>query len=503
LKNFDWRDLLAALSLANLSLIERWDPLLNYTPAQAFFFEHAPPRTEYAAAFANVLFLGLVFFLFIRLARWIGSRFGTAGFILGSLPILLLISLPAGKSLVRFIVDRYPEWSPSLVIGVFAFLVATAAVIARKRFFVFASALLVTISPLILIEAALSISRCWTDRSAAFADGPLAARVPETSRPRIVWIIFDELDYRLSFIDRPSNVPMQSFDRLRAGSMFAENAISPASDTIPSVPSLLTGKSLTTVEPQSPSTVFFDGVPDAGQPTIFSSVHGMGANAAVVGWYLPYCRLFSRDLAACSAHGFENELSEAGSTFAESLGIQLQSVFAYGNRTLLGQSPMSKHRVEMLNNTHAEALRAVADPTLNLVFLHLPVPHAPYLYDRFSYTFPKRYLGVGSYFDNLVLADLFLGDFREAMTTAGLWDKTTVLVTSDHPNRMSLSVDGQEDPRVPFLLKMAGQTKGVTYDPVLRTIVTKPLIEAILDRKITTTEDAITWLTAHAGANPK
>ena len=85
--------------------------------------------------------------------------------------------------------------------------------------------------------------------------------------------------------------------------------------------------------------------------------------------------------------------------------------------------------------------------------------------------------------------------FREAMTNAGLWDKTTVLVSSDHPNRMSLEVDGKEDPRVPFLLKLAGQTSSVTYNPVLQTIVTKPLLEAILDRKITTPEDVITWLT--------
>jgi hypothetical protein len=261
------------------------------------------------------------------------------------------------------------------------------------------------------------------------------------------------------------------------------------------VPSLITGKHLATFHATGPSTVFFDDIPASVYPTVFSSVHAMGGNVAVVGWFLPYCRIFSRDLAACSAHDLENQLSETGRTFPESVSLQLQSLFAYRNRSVLGESPRAKHRVEMLGAMHADAMRDVTDPSLNLVYLHLPVPHAPYLYDRFSYTFPKRYLSAGTYLDNLALADNYLSDFREAMTNAGLWDKTTVLVSSDHPDRMSLAVDGKEDPRVPFLLKLAGQTSGVSYDPVLQTIVTKPLLEAILNCKIKTPEDVVTWLT--------
>lgn len=497
MKHFDLRDLLAALSLANLSLIGWWDGLLNYTPFQAFFLEHHPPGNEYAAAFTNVIVIGFVFFLLIRFARWIAARYGTAGLIFGSLPILLLIALPAAKSFVRLIENRFPDWDLPLFIGILAFLIVAAALIARRRFFLFASAVLVTISPLIVIEAVLSVSRYWTNQYAAYADGPLARRAPPNSRPRVVWIIFDELDYRLSFLDRPSNVPMPEFDRLRARSLFAEKAISPARDTILSVPSLLTGKQLATVEGRGPTTLLLDDVPATAQPTIFSSVHAMGGNAAVVGWYFPYCRMYSRDLAACSAHDMENEVSETGATFVQSLSLQQQSLFAYGFRSILGESPRARHRIAMLNTMREEAMRQVADPSLDLVFLHLPLPHAPYLYDRFSYTFPKHYLSFSSYLDNLALADIFLGDLRESLTSAGLWDKTTVLVTSDHPNRLSLQVDGKEDPRVPFLLKLAGQTSGVTYDPVLLTIVTKPLLEAILDCKITTSEDAVNWLMAH------
>jgi hypothetical protein len=288
---------------------------------------------------------------------------------------------------------------------------------------------------------------------------------------------------------------MPTFDRLRDSSLFAQYAIPPANDTSISVPSLITGVPIEEEQAQGPRTALWNGVPATARPTIFSTVHARGGNVAVVGWFLPYCRIFSRDLAACSAHDLENQLSETGRTFPESVSLQLQSLFAYRNRSVLGESPRAKHRVEMLGAMHADAMRDVTDPSLNLVYLHLPVPHAPYLYDRFSYTFPKRYLSAGTYLDNLALADNYLSDFREAMTNAGLWDKTTVLVSSDHPDRMSLAVDGKEDPRVPFLLKLAGQTSGVSYEPVLQTIVTKPLFEAILNRKIKTPEEVINWLT--------
>jgi arylsulfatase A-like enzyme len=193
----------------------------------------------------------------------------------------------------------------------------------------------------------------------------------------------------------------------------------------------------------------------------------------------------------------ENELNETGSSFIDSLSLQQQSLFSYGHRSLLGDSPGNKRRVRMINAMHQDALRDLADPSLNLVFLHLPLPHAPYIYDGSSHTFPKRYLSVGTYLDNLALTDTFLGDFRDALTKAGLWEKTTLVVSSDHPNRRSREVDGKDDPRVPFLLKMAGQTTGVVYEPKLLTIVTKSLIEAILNREITTSEEAVKWLPTH------
>jgi hypothetical protein len=490
------RDLLIALSLANFSLIEVWDALLNYTPVESFYLAQAPSHAQYMAAFANIFLIGLAFFLLIRLARWIAARYGSTGFLFGSVPIFVLIALPTFKAIVRLLSLRFFESAPRTIAGVVILLLAVTAVLARRRIVAMAPALLIMFSPLIPIEAAVALSRLARDNTAEFLSGPLAPRV-DNSLPRVVWIVFDELDYRLSFPERPPGLAMPEFDRLRAESVFAENAVPPGRDTAHSVPSLLTGKSLAAVHALGPGDVLFDGILASKQPSIFSSVHGMGGNAAVVGWYLPYGRVFSRDLAACSWHAIESILAGTRGTFWESVVYQEQSLLEYGHYSLVHESLAAKYRIAMLGAMHRDALRDSADPSLNFLFLHLPVPHAPHFYDRLSRTFTKRNPRADGYPDSLALADIFLGDIRASMIHAGLWDKTTVLISSDHPDRSSRAFDGKADSRVPFLLKLAGQTSGITYAESLRTVVTKALLEAILKRQITTSEDAVRWLRTH------
>jgi hypothetical protein len=491
------RDALVSLSLANLGLLEIWNALLNYTPAQSALFDREPSRSQYAAAFVNVFLVGFVFFLLIRLERWLNARYGSSGFLFGSVPILFVIALPAVRSIAR-IANGYLSLGARGTVGLFALLLLPAVIIVWRRSFSAAATLLVILTPLIPIEAALAISRCWTDQSAAFANRPLAPRVSQDSLPRVVWIIFDELDYRIPFPDRPSNLALPEFDRLRAESLFAENATSPDINTLQSVPSLLTGEKLSTVEPKSPSTVLLAGRPASAEPTIFSSVRGMGGNAAAAGWYIPYGRLFAQDLVACTWRALDGILNETRGTFLQSLLEQQQSLFEYGHYSILPESLMMRRRIQMLDTLHAAALEDVVDPSLNLVFLHFPVPHAPHFYDASTRTLTRRNAGAKSYSDSVALADVFLGDIRTAMTRVGLWDKTTVLVSSDHANRVAKLFDGKEDPRVPFLLKLAGQTSAVTYTAPLQTVVSKALLETILARQVNTPEEAVSWLQTHS-----
>jgi hypothetical protein len=83
------------------------------------------------------------------------------------------------------------------------------------------------------------------------------------------------------------------------------------------------------------------------------------------------------------------------------------------------------------------------------------------------------------------------------MEAAGLWDRTAVLVSADHGWRIRLwrgtaewtpaeeALANEDTSGIPFLLKLPRQTSGVVYGKRFNTIVTRQLITAILDGRLT------------------
>jgi len=59
------------------------------------------------------------------------------------------------------------------------------------------------------------------------------------------WIIFDEADYRLLFESPPDGLVLAAFEGLRGQKLGAGWAVSPAGGTLPSIPALITGRSMT------------------------------------------------------------------------------------------------------------------------------------------------------------------------------------------------------------------------------------------------------------------
>ena len=49
---------------------------------------------------------------------------------------------------------------------------------------------------------------------------------PVSKLQRVIWILFDELDLRLAFINRPDNVNLPEFDQFRSQSLFATQGLS-------------------------------------------------------------------------------------------------------------------------------------------------------------------------------------------------------------------------------------------------------------------------------------
>ena len=101
------------------------------------------------------------------------------------------------------------------------------------------------------------------------------------------------------------------------------------------------------------------------------------------------------------------------------------------------------------------------------------------------------------------------------MEAAGCWENSTILVTSDHPLRPSAwnqefswsreeaaVMGNKEYPWVPFLVKVAGQTRPVTYTAPFNTVLIHDLIVGLIRGQLSTPEDVLGWLDRNRSRAP-
>ena len=345
---------------------------------------------------------------------------------------------------------------------------------------------------------------------------PLVPPLPQPARaPHVLWILFDEWDQFLTFEGRAGGERLPELDRFRSHALHASHAYAPGHSTMISVPSFLTGKVFVDSKPLGSSDMLLTGQPGqpsetlSAQSTIFPEARGSGFNVGIVGWYLPYCR-FIQGCTTCSwrlATGVEEADTKVSVArfMLVTAGRQLRKVPLM---LRLGIAPRPDTWEEMqlasFRLLEQDALESVRDPRLNLLFVHLNVPHPPTIYDAAKGTLSTAQ--DHTYMDNVALLDRTLGGIRRTLEKAGMWDTSTILLTSDHPLRIGVPRDRprptweralqgvKQSSEVPFLLKMAGQKQGLAYDAAMQTIVTKDLLLAILKGEISQPEQAAAWL---------
>jgi len=142
--------------------------------------------------------------------------------------------------------------------------------------------------------------------------------------------------------------------------------------------------------------------------------------------------------------------------------------------------------------------------------LHFPTPHMYAIYNRWRKDFTLD--STIDYLDNLALVDRTIGELRAELETAGLWDRTNVLITADHgfrpdmwrgrygwtQNMERISAKGTSQ-LVPFVLKLAGKQDHVVVDRPFSNIVSTDLAMAVLSGQISTASQAAAWIDRRAG----
>jgi len=490
------KDAIVAVSLANLCFVSAWfGPLYD---EDLGFFNRLPviPPTLLALT-TNILWFALVVWLVMQARRRFQNR---ALHLLIHLVFLFLLLMVVDRIRAQF----HPKFNFEQLVrqpaGALAAIVIGVLVLWKHRAVARISALIVAIlSPMAVFNFVRIALLCLGIMHLRQAGGdpalPPLGPVRE-NQPRVVWIIFDELDYRLVFEQPPAGFQFPEFDRLRNESLFATKAFAPTDGTILSMPSMIVGRQvrMTALTNSSDLALTFADTGETAEwsqlPSVFSSARQLGVNTALVGWYIPYGRVLHRDLNYCSWYPYPAFEPSRSTTFGKSMLRQIEC--------LSGPLHIRQGFVDMYHKSMNDSLFLVTNASYGLILLHLYPPHGPGLYlpDEDRFTLVSQPV-VHAYLNNLVLADRSLGKLRRAMEQSGQWDKTWVILSADHSWRSSQLYDGRRDYRVPFLVKPAGPNEPMTYAQQFNNTLTRGLILAILQGGVTNQPSVAVWLDAN------
>jgi hypothetical protein len=496
------RDLLVALSLANLCFIEAWSELLFMPPASTYFLGAPRQASDYAAAVVDVLGLTAVLWVALRSCRRGGPHWLLAGDVLGVLALLLPLNALRLNVRLPLGVGKVWHWIGLAGLHHVAVVVALVALFVAARWHRALAwvgyRLLLLAAPFCLLTLGRAMVTALTlGTPAAFPHAVPAPALPALppDAPRVVWLLFDELDESMIASKRPL-LALPQLDRLRDQAFYATKALPPSDATLRSIPALLSGRIVADAQPRGPSDlqVTFAGESASATwgdaPNVFCRARASGFDTALVGWYHPYCR----ELAACLGECFFEPVylavvgRDEREGFLDRMRDQALAVLPVNSRRLA---------IRSYRRILERALLVASRPEPGLVFAHFSVPHVPAIFDRAHGRFTwARLSNVTGYVDNLALVDRTVGELRRAMESCGVWDRTTVLLTADHAWRESAAFDGREDREVPFMLKLAGQRQGepLSYWRTFNTVLSTDLVLAILRREVRTPAEVSAWL---------
>lgn len=510
------RDILVALSLANLLFLRGWEK-----------FQYGGFLNDLKPDGPSVAILVVA----TALALWIAWQVAKKDHrlaITAQIIFLLLLLIPVNALRLYFdqaFTELYGPKYKWIFWAIVALLVLPVIIALFKRRFSFTflvsygTVLVLALAPFVLFTVGGVLWNSFRAYRAATSRPQPAPAVTSRAKQRVVLIVFDELDYGVAFRLRPATLKLPEFDRLRSESLWSAKSFPPGGQTAQSLPALLNGVKIAHQAPLGGArmAIFKEG---SSQPeiwsrdmTIFAETSGAGFRTAVAGVYFPYCAILGNTVDDCRDFRTFRQRSSL-MTRLKSAGESALDAVPFLYRMWLRRA-QRRDEIHQCQYTIQQAGELAADQSFNFVFIHLPIPHPPPIYDRRSGQFADA--GEHSYVDNLALADRALGELRRAMEQTGAWENTSVIVTSDHWWRTwvwraapfwsaeSAAIAAHYDPdhNVPFLVKLAGRHEGAVYQREFNTVVTRKLIMTMLREGIKTNSDLGRWLDQNAIGPPE
>lgn len=333
---------------------------------------------------------------------------------------------------------------------------------------------------------------------------------PAASQTRVVWILLDELSYDQVYEHRMANLQMPHFDELKGGSMVFSDVQPEGYYTERILPALFIGRKINDIRSSTNRDLEYHDYFDARwerfnqQATVFGEAKRLGWTTGIAGWFNPYCHILHDVLDSCywqSIVPFEGEVAGAEPTLGEVIAAPFEWP-TRESRVSLYRSVVRAHTQEYLDLTGASD-SLIKNEGIDFVFLHLPVPHPVGIYSRRT----SKLGTIGSYIDNLALADKTIGDLLQTIQGTAEVSRTIVIVSSDHSWRINEwrkhSLWTREDQRAsggkfdtrPFLLiHFPGDKTGETRAEPLPELATNGILSAILKGEVRSQGELNQWL---------
>lgn len=481
------RDYAVALSLANLVYLRAWADLIPGGSAQLFYRKTLPDFGVYFGLVADVLLLSLVLLGLMRAAPKMPRP------VQRLLPIGAIALLLLGASFLRAQIAHYVSMR---LVAAAAGIAFCAAAIWMLRF---PDAAVRTVRGLLLaalpcLAVTFLAPLYYLSRPSPLPrDPPLARSLPGRPQTRILWIVFDDLDQRLTFRNTDQAVPVPTLFYLESRSFAATRALAaqtgvPVVDmaTTAAIPSLLYGKNVASAEIETASTehlLLGDGseaVFGAGE-SIFARFRALGWNAAAAGWYLPYCRVFAPQLTGCYWDVRYDQATSIGAKPLNAAANATRMLFETEGYSLFGRSLVTERHLAEYQALIEAGKREAADPTLGLAYVHFNVPHPPYFDGE---------RGADAYLRELKYVDHATQELMETLRRSGLESHTAVILTSDHPARLVQPTD----PHVPLLVHFPNEQNPMVLDDEITALRIGDLALAIARGEVQNPQQTVRFL---------
>jgi len=523
----------AAIALGVTSIYMFWDlgPLVTPTHDTVYHWSGSaaglfvPPIADFG-----------IFWLIFTLLFWLARRPGRARVSLWSGTILFVpwISLKNwaifSGTLIPALASHAFFLSATIALLLLLALWRPSFEVMFERYVEFLSSLLLVsaLSGVVIVSQAVWFG--WEARSLN-ADMPLHRSSSDparsTGKARVIWILFDELSYRQVYEHRFPGLSLPAFDALASQGAVFTHAIPAGVWTERVLPSLMTGERVDDIRSSADGRQLSLHHPDSKEwkafderDTVFEDALESHYSTAVAGWYNPYCRILPDVLDRCfwsyklptenaiipDATLWTNILNPFLYFFSGGMGYRITSLISHAPAmTVLN----AKSHISDFEGLSDATDRTLDDRSAGFVFLHLPVPHPGGIYDRNTGEVASAH---SDYIDNLALADKLLGHIRSKLEQNGEWDSSTIVVMGDHSWRTKIlwmnmpgwtereraASQGEFDDRPGYLVKLPDQHSGTHIDMPFDALNTRPLLDALLARRIESPEDLSAWVKQRA-----